>query len=131
MKLEIQFIPHAQHRFTTIGHWFVKNDVLTIQISQEICWENKVLTLLHELIEAAICIRQGITTEQCDAFDALFEAEYALGIWPKSVEAGFDPRCPYGKGHVWGTRFERLACWAVGVSKKKLDAECNALMGVE
>ena len=128
MNRSVQFIPHLQHKFTTIGHWFVENDTLTIQISEEVCWENRVAVLFHELIESAMCIAKGITTEECDAFDALFEREYEEGKWPKSVEAGFDPRCPYRKGHIWGTRFEKLVIFLLGASRKKLDAECNRLM---
>lgn len=131
MKIKIQFIPHKKHIHTTIGYWSVRNDVLTIQISQELCWENKIVVLFHELIEAAMCINKGITTEECDAFDDLFEQEYTEGKWPKSVEAGFDPRCPYRKGHIWGTRFERLVIFLLGANRKELDAECNKLMGIE
>jgi hypothetical protein len=131
MKIEIQFIPHANHKHTTIGYWYVENDTLTIQISEEICWENRVAVLFHELIESAWCISKGITTAECDAFDDMFELEYASGLWPKSVEAGFDKRCPYRKGHVWGSRFEKLVLWILGADKKACDAECDALMGVE
>ena len=131
MNIDIQFIPHSQHKYTTIGYWFVQNDTLVIQISEEICWENRLVVLFHELIEAGICISKGITTEECDAFDTLFEIEYEEGKWPKSVEAGFDPRCPYRQGHIWGTRFERLVMFLIGASRKKLDEECNRLMGCD
>lgn len=130
MKIDIQFIPHASHRFTTIGHWFVDGDTLVIQISEEVCWENRVAVLFHELIEAAWCIAKGVTTAECDEFDAVFELEYAAGVWPYSVEAGFDKRCPYRKGHVWGSRFERLVLWILGADKRACDAECDRLMGV-
>jgi len=130
MKIIVQFIPHSQHKYTTIGYWEVKGDYLIIQISEEICWENRIAVLFHELIEVVICISKGITTEECDAFDKLFEEEYTRGIWPKSVEAGFDKRCPYRKGHIWGTRFERLVLFLIGADKKRCDAECNKLMGI-
>lgn len=130
MNIKITFIPHKEHRFTTIGFWYVEKNTLHIEISKEICWENRVAVLFHELIEAAICISKGITTEQCDEFDELFELEYAMGKWPKSVEAGFDKRCPYRKGHIWGSRFERLVIFLLGADKKKLDAECDKLMNV-
>lgn len=131
MKIDIRFIPHAEHRFTTIGHWFVEGDTLIIQISNEICWKNKIAVLFHELIEASMCISRGITTEECDDFDSLFEKEYEAGVWPKSVEAGHDPRCPYRKGHKWGCRFERLVIFLLLASWNDLNAECDRLMGVE
>lgn len=131
MNIKIQFIAHKNHRHTTLGYWKVENGSLVIQISRELCWENRIVVLFHELIEAAICIRNGITTEECDAFDDLFELEYEAGIWPKSVEAGFDKRCPYRKGHIWGSRFELLVMLLLRADRKKLNAECNKLMGVE
>lgn len=130
MNIQIQFIPHKNHRHTTIGYWQFIGDDLIIQISEEISWKNKIIVLFHELIEAAICKSNGITTEECDAFDDLFELEYEQGIWPKSVEAGFDKRCPYRKGHIWGTRFECIVIWLLDGNKKELDAECDKLMGV-
>ncbi|MFD1558368.1 hypothetical protein ACFSHT_22510 [Paraburkholderia silviterrae] len=130
MDIKIEFIPHKQHRFTTIGHWFVEDDTLTIQISREICWQNKVAVIFHELIEAAICIARNVTTEECDAFDELFEQEYDAGLWPRSVEAGFDKRCPYRLGHKWGTRFERFALWLMRANVKQCNEECDLLMGI-
>jgi hypothetical protein len=128
MKIKINFIPHKDHLFTTLGHWAYDEWELNIWVSDEICWQNKVLVIAHELIEVAVCINEGITTEECDKFDALFESEYDAGIWTKDIEAGYDKRCPYRKGHIWGGRFERLVCWILGGDWKKLNAECNELM---
>ena len=128
MKIDVRFIPHSSHRHTTIGYWRVMGDTLVIEISEEICWENRLAVLFHELIEAAWCIAHGITTAHCDEFDDLFELEYAAGRWAKSVEAGFDRRCPYRRGHIWGSRFERLVLWIIGADKAACDAECDRLM---
>jgi len=127
-RIDLKFIPHETHEFTTIGHWRVDGDAITIFISEEISWQNKFAVLFHELIEVGMCLSAGITTEECDAFDALFEAEYDVGIWPRSVEAGFDPRCPYRVGHKWGSRFERVVIWLLGANWKECNAECERLM---
>ena len=126
--IDIKFIPHKDHQFTTIGHWAVYDGHLRIYISEEICWQNKFAVLFHELIEVGMCLAKGITTEECDVFDALFEAEYDAGKWPRSVEAGFDPRCPYRAGHKWGSRFERVVIWLLGANWKKCNEECERLM---
>src|SRR5712692_5900044 len=107
-KIKIEFIPHKTHKFSTVGYWFIEGDLLTIQISNEICWQYKAAVLAHELIEVLLCILNGITTVECDNFDALFEKKYELGLVPKSVEPGFDRHCPYRKGHIWGCRLERF-----------------------
>jgi hypothetical protein len=127
-KIEINFIPHKEHKFTTIGHWAVENEILKIWISEEICWQNKAAVLFHELIEVFICISKGITTAECDEFDELFEKEYENGIWSKSIEAGFDKRCPYRIGHIWGSRFERIVIFLLGASWKDCNKECDELM---
>jgi hypothetical protein len=128
MNIDIHFIPHKEHKFTTIGHWFFEHGVLHIQISQELYWKYQMAVLFHELIEAAMCRAADITTEECDQFDAVFEIEYAQGIWPKSVEAGFDKRCPYRKGHIWGSRFERAVIFLLRASWKDYNATCLELM---
>jgi hypothetical protein len=128
--IDVKLIPHKDHQFTTIGHWTGPevDGIVRIYISREICWQNIVAVLFHELIEFFMCYSKGITTAECDAFDELFEQEYDAGIWPKSVEAGFDPRCPYRKGHLWGTRFERLVIWLIGGDWKACNKECDQLM---
>jgi len=129
-QIKIEFIPHADHIHTTIGYWEVEGDLLTIQVSEEMCFANKAAVIFHELIEAFWCISKGVTTAECDEFDDMFEKEYEAGLWPYSVEAGFDKRCPYRKGHVWGSRFEWVVLKILGANKKECDAECNKLMGV-
>jgi hypothetical protein len=132
MKINVLSIPQARHRFTTIGDWWVDGaDTLQIRISEEISWQYQVAVLFHELIEFFICKAMGVGTEECDAFDLLFEHEYYIGKWPKSVEAGFDKRCPYRRGHIWGYRFERLTIWLLGDSWKDYCRVTDELMGVE
>lgn len=134
MNIDIQFIPHSKHKFTTIGYWFMTDmedaggETLHIQISRELEWKYRIAVLFHELIEVTICMASGITTEECDRFDAMFEYEYSIGRWPKSVEAGFDKRCPYRKGHIWGTRFERLVIFLLKASWRDYNTACLDLM---
>jgi hypothetical protein len=130
MDLTIDFIPHKDHQFTTIGHWFEDADGLHIQISRELNWKFQVAVLFHELIEVFMCEAQGVKTPECDVFDALFESEYERGVWPKSVEAGMDKRCPYRKGHIWGRRFERLVIFLLGASWREYGDACDELLGI-
>lgn len=130
MNIYVRCIPQDQHRFTTIGDWWEDGDVLEVRISAELDWRYQFAVLFHELIEFGICKVAGITTVECDAFDALFEREYEFGKWPRSVEAGFDKRCPYRRGHVWGSRFERLVIFLLGASWSGYIDACDKLMGV-
>lgn len=130
MNINILSIEQRDHRFTTIGDWWEDDaGILQIRITK-MPWRFEVAVLFHELIEFFICKADGIKTKECDEFDALFEREYESGIWPKSVEAGFDKRCPYRKGHVWGSRFERVTIWVLGASWREYCDFTDNLMGV-
>jgi len=133
MRINIKFIDQKDHKFTTIGHWFETYEhgdvILNIQISK-MFWKYQMAVLFHELIEVAICQSKNIHTVECDIFDAMFETEYEAGVWPKSVEAGFDKRCPYRVGHIWGSRFERVVIWLLGAKWRDYTDATNKLMGV-
>ena len=129
MNIVIKSIPQAEHRFTTIGDWWEEGDSLQVRIT-EMDWRYQFAVLFHELIEFSMCKARGITTAECDSFDALFETEYESGKWPKSVEAGFDSRCPYRKGHIWGSRLERIVIFLLGASWNDYLKTCDNLMGI-
>src|SRR5258708_33385114 len=124
MDFNIRGIPQDKQRFTTLGDWWEDELGLQIRITN-MHWKYQVAILMHELIEFSICKSEGITTEECDAFDTLFEQEYESGKWPKSVEAGFDRRCPYRRGHWWGDKFERLTIFLLGGTWKSYLKACD------
>lgn len=112
----IRFIPLMENRVTTLGDWGEDENGFWMTITEMSDWRMEFLVLIHELTEWAICQYMGVTTEEADAFDALFEKEYAQGLHPIEQEAGFDKRCPFRKGHIWGARMERLFSWFLGVN---------------
>jgi hypothetical protein len=79
-------------------------------------WRYQFIVLAHELTEWAWCIKHNVTAESADGFDAIWEAEIHMGLHGPEQEAGFDRRCPYRGGHVWGARIERIMCFILGVS---------------
>ena len=131
MNINLKIIPQDEHRFTTIGDWWVdEKGVLQMRISKMADWRYEVAVLFHELIEFFVCKHLGIETKECDEFDLFYETQYEKGLIDRSKEAGFDKRCPYQKGHRWGARFERLIIWILGASWKKYLADCNRLMNI-
>jgi hypothetical protein len=127
--ITIEFIPQYDQRFTTQGDWWETADTLQVRVTQCDDWRYQVPVLMHELIEFFWCKAHGVTTEECDAFDVLFEQEYEDGKWNRTVEAGFDRRCPYRGGHKWGHKFERLTCWMLRVSWMKYEEYMDSLIG--
>lgn len=112
MRITVQTIPHEEHKFTTIGYWSATDDEVVFTISELPNWRWMVSVLIHELIEWMWCEAHGVTTEECDAFDAMYEEGYRNGTISIDKEAGYDKKCPYYKGHVWGDRiswiFEKI-----------------------
>src|SRR6266849_3414976 len=104
-NIYIRIIPMEEQRFTTLGDWFeIARGSYQIILTQMDDWRHIALVLVHELTELIICWRDHVTTAQADEFDQLWEIELQEGIQSPSVEAGFDKRCPYRKGHIWGVR---------------------------
>jgi hypothetical protein len=125
----ISTIQLQANRFTTLGDWWEEPEgVFHITITEESDWRYMVCCLIHELTEWAICQAKGIKTSDCDKFDGWWEGEIKRGLIPAEREAGFDRRCPYRHGHIWGCRMERLFCWLLGVSWKEYGDAADALM---
>jgi hypothetical protein len=123
---KIIIVPIEYQRFTTIGDWYEdKYGNFTISISYLYDWKYEFLVLIHELTEWAICQSMGVKTQACDDFDGLWESEIKKGIQDINTEAGFDRRCPYRRGHVWGARMERLFCFLLRASWKDYCESCE------
>lgn len=131
MNILIKRIDQKEHLFTTIGDWrFDEKGDLIILVSKMSDWRYEATVIVHELIEYFICKNLNVTLEQCDAFDSLFEQEYKLGIQPLTAEPGFDKRCPFHKGHLFGSFMERIMITILGASWKSYVEECYQLMGI-
>ncbi len=133
---DMQFVTTGGKLFktTTVGFWaWTKTGnkgTLIIQCAAMQLWRHELAVFGHECIEAIYCWLLGITTEQCDAWDAYYEREYDSGRISKEIEAGDDPRCPYHWGHMAGVVWEYLCIYATFGSWKKYSDECNHIMGI-
>ena len=113
-------------RFTTVGDWGRSpNGEYFITIARLPDYRHQVLVLIHELVEWTICMLTGVSVEAADAFDALWEQELRKGLHEPEDEAGYDTRCPYRKGHVWGGRAERFFAWLFRVDWNDYGDECD------
>lgn len=111
MKITIETIPHASHRYPTIGDWTVTrgpdaSPVIKIFVSLEVGdWRAQALVAIHEVTEALMCIHDGVTQEQVDAFDIDFEKHRH----PDNVdEPGDSKGAPYYKQHQYASAIERI-----------------------
>lgn len=149
MKINIYTVHQRQHRFTTIGDWKLEYHPrqpmpgrhrnahplvpreLTLWITEMPDWRWWISVLVHELVEVCYCMVKGITNKECDDFDAFYEAEYDAGRIPRSQEAGYDKRCPYRVGHVWGDRVSWVVDKLLRTDQKAMYAYFDKLMEVD
>lgn len=116
MKTIIETIPHDQQRYPTVGDWFYDAEGnLYIKVSKLSDTKREFLVKLHEYVEVKLCEEAGITQQQVDEFDVMFEDEREKGIHSIDDEPGDDPRAPYRKQHFIATTIERIAAEALAV----------------
>lgn len=108
-------IPHANHRYPTIGDfWEHHTGSLThthFRVSEELSPKHRFLVLLHEFIEANIAQFREISFDDIDAFDVAFETQYPNN----TMEPGEQLDAPYHKEHMFAELIERLVANEIGV----------------
>ena len=103
MTIGIQVIPHQCQRYSTVGDWIgFRTDVLQINVSDTGSEDYNFLIALHEMVEAYLCKRAGITMEQVDAWDLTHL---------DSEDPGSLSDCPYREQHEFATFVEKNMCW--------------------
>ena len=78
--------------------------------------ESQFLVGLHELIEAYLCHKDGVTDQQVCDHDQMFEEERERGLHHEEAEPGDDERSPYRKQHQIATEVEQFVCEKLGIS---------------
>lgn len=116
MNITIKTIPHDQQRYETVGDWwFTPTGDIEIRVSDMGNPQYEFLVAYHEQCEVMMCINEGITVEEVDAFDIEFEKNRAED---NADEPGDDPKAPYRKQHFAATTLERQMAANLGVDWK-------------
>ena len=140
MKISIETIPHHLQRYDTCGDWVFEHEtniascvesirdnkplpeleeILKINISETGNEDSNFLIAVHELIEAYLCKKAGITGEQVDQWDMNFKSE---------GEPGDDPYCPYRNEHTIASYIEVQTARYLGISPEKHEGNIKALV---
>lgn len=115
----IQTSPPNLIRNLQVGDWHYSVASVAALVSLAIRDPDSQLAIgIHELIEAWMCRKVGITDEAVCEFDETYEAERAEGKHSEDEEPGDDPRCPYREQHAAATFVERAVCAAIGLPWK-------------
>lgn len=86
------------------------------------------LVAIHELVEASLCIRNGVKEEDVTNFDQRFEL--MRRDYPDLVgdrEPGNAHTSPYKKEHVFATSIEARVAKQLGVKWDEYDTAVNSL----
>jgi hypothetical protein len=129
MRVVIETLPHEEQRYPTAGDWWV-DEVGTWQIRVSELGNEKMEFLIgiHELVEMALCLNAGITTDEVDEFDKQYEERRSENdsVWPWP-EPGDDKSSPYYHQHQYATGVERQLAAELHVDWDEYDKVVQAL----
>lgn len=111
MRVEMSTLPHQCQPYATCGNWVLTGEGICVDVSQMHNNDYHFLVMIHELVEAYLCWKRGITQDAVDAFDIAFEANRT-----DDSEPGHDPSAPYHHEHVFAEYIERLVAQELGVN---------------
>lgn len=125
--ITITTVPHDQQRYETVGDWLTVGKDLVIRVSDMGRPDYEFCVGLHELIEAYLCKRAGITDEAVTAFDVQFEKDRAAGLHRSDEEPGDHPDAPYRLQHQFATKIEKLLAAQLGLDWSEYEGAIASL----
>ena len=114
-RIIINFVPHTEQRYDTVGDYQQIDNILFITISQELGNDIAFETLHHELREWELNKKAGISDETVDKWDFL----------NKEVTEG----CPYFEQHNKATELSRFIAEQNGSTLEEYDEVLDNVMG--
>lgn len=108
-------------RYPTVGDWRITESGIEVDVLATQDPRYELLLAVHEVIEAWLCARAGITTDAVDTFDMEF-----VKIHPDpNLEPGDDPKAPYHVQHNIATEIEKILAWRYNVKWSRYEKYLN------
>lgn len=141
LTIKLKSIPHKNQRYDTCGDWvWPRKRKLRITVSHLSHESYELLVGLHELIEAMLCKKLGVSADDVDRWDEEYEKARTV-LMEEGVKAFFhcgceitatsepgdDIHCPYGPMHKTATRCEKEIAKALQVVWKDYNDEVESL----
>lgn len=121
--VSIKAIPHSEQNYETCGDYATDEfGTLHITVSDFGNDDYAFLVAIHELVEAWLCRKRGISDELITAYDVSRETSRQPG---DLSEPGDDRECPYRFEHSIATAVERLMCAELGINWFDYEAACQ------
>ena len=128
MKISIETIPHEKQRYDTVGDWWFEGDTLNIRVSDMGNTSYEFLVARHELDEAFLCLKEGVSERAVTEFDIRFEdMRKQFPEIVKDREPGWDRSAPYRSQHKFATKGEVDMAKRLGVDWNDYDKKVNSL----
>lgn len=134
MKINVETIPHSCQRYDTVGDWtFEPDGTLNVNVSEmiqkptSICpitvkhEDSEFLVAIHEIVEAYLCKKAGITAEEVDAFDIEYKDH------SPNLEPGDSTAAPYHVQHLIATSIEMMLCAALNLNWSEHERRVDSL----
>lgn len=125
MNISIETIPHECQRYPTAGDWQFDpassvegNDTLVINVSSMEDQDSEFLVALHEMIEAWLCRKAGITDAQVDDWDKAHLDD---------PDPGSHENCPYGEQHFSALHIESIVATMLKIEWEEHGKRVDAL----
>ncbi len=120
MKITIETVPHRMQRIPgQVGDWTLDGEGnIAVRVSDMGDWRYNAAVAVHELVEALLCRRDGVSQAEVDRFDLGYRGD---------GEAGDAQDAPYARQHCFATAVERMLIAALGVPWGEYDAAVEAL----
>lgn len=128
MQINILTIPHSEQRYPTSGDWWFDGDTLEIRVSSLNNPDYELLIGIHELAEAKLCHKRGISEKDVTLFDGMYEK--AREDYPDLIgdtEPGDHPKAPYVNEHLFASRLEHSLAMELGVNWEEFTKAVNEL----
>ena len=118
--LQVSVIDHNKQRYNTVGDWYYDSSENSIIVKVSDTRNNRLnfLIAIHEIIEATLCMWDGITSKMVDKWDSN-NADYN--------DPGSLPNCIYGKQHLIATSIEMMLAVIIGVDWNWYEDVINSL----
>jgi len=135
--IQINTINHSEQRYDSWADWTypTHDDQLLISVSAVGNWRYEYLAAIHELLEATLCLHQGVTQADVDAFDIPYEEARMRGERRAACgceitdDPGSDIHAPYRIAHTYAESVEYGLAKLLGVDPKEYDQAFIALDG--
>lgn len=124
MNVMIRVIPHQEQRYETCGDWQVTPEGLLITVSKLGNIYQELSVAVHELVEAMLCLKDGVSQYDVDQFDMEYEAQRKPG---DASEPGDSCNAPYHTQHKIATSIEEQLISELGIKWEEYEEVINSL----